>query len=223
MKSLPDRSDTKVGSDPRPVTPPDGRPCPPGRRRCGGARPPTPRGPPPPRGRRRGRRLRGGVGRRRQTTGRRRPRRSRSPPSQFQTPMGTECIDVPLTSSTGSHPMEWSTSSSSIDSRTSSGSRPPPAGRARASAAARCRPGRRRVPAVERAGRSQQADGGRGAGMGSKSLNRRTRLPRRMHSMVASPSPSSRRVVVSDAPWSESDPAGPGSAPWRCAGPPSGP
>src|ERR1019366_7106037 len=48
---------------------------------------------------------------------------------------------------------------------------------------------------------------GRGAGMGSKSLNRRTRLPRRMHSTAASPSPSSRLVVDSDAPCSESGPS----------------
>ena len=38
-----------------------------------------------------------------------------SPWPQFHTPIGTECIDTPLTSSTGSQPMEWSTSSSSMD------------------------------------------------------------------------------------------------------------
>ena len=48
---------------------------------------------------------------------------------------------------------------------------------------------------------------GRGAGIGSKSLNRRTRLPRRMHSTAESPSPSARRVVLRDAPCSESGPS----------------
>ena len=48
---------------------------------------------------------------------------------------------------------------------------------------------------------------GRGAGIGSNSLNRRTRLPRRMHSTSASPSPSSRWVVVRAAPCSESWPS----------------
>ena len=45
---------------------------------------------------------------------------------------------------------------------------------------------------------------GMGGGMGSNSLNRRTRLPRRMHWSSASPSPSSRSVVIIAAPWRES-------------------
>ena len=133
-----------------------------------------------------------------------------SPCPQFHTPKGTECTDVPLTSSTGSQPMEWRTSSSSMERsevmRRRGRSR---AGRPRAEAA-RSISARRstgsgagRPPVLGRTG-SQQAHRGAGGGIGSNSLNRRTRLPRRMHWSSASPWPSSRSVVIIDAPCSES-------------------
>ena len=130
------------------------------------------------------------------------------PLPQFHTPTGTDTTATPQTRSSGSHPAACSRSASSTERsevmpRSLDGGAGDGQGLGALRASRPGRPARARRPGP-RSVLMPAAPSAAGSATGSKSLKRRTRLPRSVQSMTSSPAESSRSTTSMVAPCSSS-------------------